>query len=187
MFLRLTAALLFIAMPAWANGQAPFCVYSNGPPQCFHYSVQSCQDAARAFNGMCGANPASQQPGGVVRPVSPVPAPRFDPMESMRYIQQRGDEGMRLGMEQREHAARMRLLEAQIEAARQASEPSKTPAPNGWEGVVSAVKAHRARRSIEDWNARQRGDSFRCDDGSGGALYTARPKAGCVYLGEPVR
>lgn len=53
------AALLPVS--AFANGTAPFCVYSSGDPQCYYYTTQSCQSAARSLNGMCGPN-TQQQP-----------------------------------------------------------------------------------------------------------------------------
>lgn len=116
-------ALLALAPPALATGTAPLCVYSSGTPQCFYYSVDSCQSAARTLGGTCSPN---TERGDKTRTgLAPAPAETVTLQHPniLRTMQEGQERGARERRAQEEHAARLRLIEAQT-AAISASEPT---------------------------------------------------------------
>lgn len=63
-----SASLIFVmaVAPAAAQGHAPFCRYAEHSTQCRYYSIQACQQDARALGGMCGpAQVAPLPPPGI--------------------------------------------------------------------------------------------------------------------------
>lgn len=66
--------LMIVSPAALAGGNAPLCVFSGATgAQCTYYDMQSCQSAARTFQGMCAPNQQAQQQ------TQPAPAtPAFD-------------------------------------------------------------------------------------------------------------
>ncbi|MDR7134396.1 hypothetical protein J2X06_001580 [Lysobacter niastensis] len=113
------AFLLLLSAPgvAVANGTAPFCVYSNAPPMCFYHDVQTCQAEARRFNGMCALNQVQQQPQAPqVAPRAPINLPPIQNWNIGESFQRGYEQGQRRRQEREAHEARMRLIEAQIEA-----------------------------------------------------------------------
>ena len=119
MKLKLATCLLAITIPAQATGNAPFCVFRTGLQQCFYYSVESCQSAARTLGGMCSPNQNQDKQPAAVQLQHP------DFVGAMREGQERGARERRA---QEEHAARLRLIEAQTAAvgANARAEPAPT-------------------------------------------------------------
>ena len=156
----IAAALLTTAAPSMA-GDAPFCVYSYGPPQCFYYSVDTCRSAARASNGMCAPNNQPQQSQTQFQQPPPAQIQQYRPQTSitdlMKHMQDAGDAGRREGMERREFEARMALIRAQTEAAQRASQPYQ-PYPE-----ASSPR-------------------FLCTDLDGMRFTTSTPAVGCVVI-----
>lgn len=153
--------LMILAVPAMASGNAPLCIYGNGPPQCFYYDAQSCQSAAQTFRGICGPNTVqeqSQQPS----------APQLQTPDYMGSIMRAGAEGQRRGLEQREANARLELIRAQTEAVRESTRQQQ---------MAAQVQAN------TPLNTQTTTPLYRCPRDDGGLYYTATPYPGCVYLG----
>lgn len=152
--MRFILGLLLIALsgPALAQ-QAPFCVIAGngGSPQCWHYDASSCQSAARSMNGMCVARASLASPQAA--------APQASFAESFARGQA---EGQRRKLEREQHAAQMRLLEAQtaeINARIAPSPPPTSPSPKP-QGTVL----------------------YRCPQPDGVPFYTATAAVGCVVV-----
>lgn len=70
-------SLALIPAPAFALGDAPFCIYSNdGLQQCYYYSIDACQQAVRSLGGMCAPNNQPQ------KQLTPIIAPQ--PIQQMQ-------------------------------------------------------------------------------------------------------
>lgn len=109
--------LLLLAQPAVATGDAPFCIYSGAAPaQCFYYSVDSCQSAARTLGGMCSPNQVQARQA----PATTTDLHRPNILGALQEGQERGARERRA---QEEHVARLRLLKAQA-AATAPAEPA---------------------------------------------------------------
>jgi hypothetical protein len=113
-------AFFTISGVAFATG-APFCVFSSGPPQCFYYDVNSCRSAAASLNGMCAPNnqpQQSQQPSQItVLQQSPTTVPRANIYNNLMDGVEQARKGSEERQQREEHEARMRLYEAQTNAA----------------------------------------------------------------------
>lgn len=130
---RVIVIALWLLLPGAAIAQqAPFCVVSGAGQQCHYYVMQSCQSAARTFQGMCVAN---QQPATL--PASPPPQPR-QPYQSpgQLYMPDIGgsfadgvERGRRAKQEREEHEARMELLRAQTEAVKASTAATPIDSP----------------------------------------------------------
>jgi hypothetical protein len=89
--------LLAAAGSAHAQGTGPFCVHVTNLKQCFYYSVESCQDAARFAYGLCAPNEAA--------PARPsVQTHQFSPLGAMNHVSQAGEAGRQRGLERRANA-----------------------------------------------------------------------------------
>lgn len=164
-------ALALFASPALAQ-QAPFCVVSGAGSSCIHYSLQSCQSAARTFQGMCTANPnAMGQPQYRPMPQQPAAAPYPQPSLNLPNFSESWERGRQAGMQRRmaeqEHAARMALLKAQTEAAQRNAAPAKS----SWADV--AIAATQVAQSVA---------VYACKDESGNWQETRSPQVGCVVI-----
>lgn len=111
--MKLFTIFLLAVLPAAASAQAPFCVVTGGGENCSYIDANVCRQVAASSNGMCVARAElrSQQQPQLLLP------------NAVDSYQRGAEFGQRQRIEREEHEARMRLLNAQAEAA-------KAPAPN---------------------------------------------------------
>ena len=133
--------LLAISPPALC---APFCVVSGAGTHCMYYNVQNCQRAASTSNGMCVPNQEPATPSPAFQPQPRVqfqPPPMYMP-DIVGSAMSGYERGRRARQENDEHEARMRLIEAQTQAAQAsvaAANSAYQPAPGA--GILDACKA----------------------------------------------
>lgn len=155
----LALGLLF-SPAAVAQVQAPFCLVSNsGFASCFYYSIDACRQAASSMGGMCSANIQPPSPSPYQQPVQPVQIQTPDIAGSFQRGQALGAEQRRF---QQEHEAKMRLMDAQTQAAQQPrfwQQPASTPEPATQGEYYRAI--------------------YRCGDSP---EYTPVPAPGCVVV-----
>lgn len=111
-----------------ALAQAPFCVVTGGGENCSYVDANVCRQVAASSNGMC-----------VPRSTQPQPQLQF-PDIAGSY--QRGAEaGQRMRIEREEHEAKMRLLEAQTEAAKSRVADAQPIAPTTTPSFTDGCRA----------------------------------------------
>lgn len=158
---KIAFALALAACGEVAAGN--FCAVTAGGANCSFPDLGSCQQALAGLGGQCVVNPQAL-PQPIAAPIAPVQRSSFydvnaaiEKPDMARSMQEGLEAGARARRQREEHAARMKLLQAQTAAA-QASRPR--PELNG--------------QPIGYWMM------FKCPTPNGGSEYTGQPRVGCV-------
>lgn len=125
-------AFVLALLPSLAAAEGRFCVVTNNMQNCWFYDANQCRQAAERQGGMCVLNQGQQQP-------------QLQSPDIAGSMMKGMEAGRRARIEDEEHAARMRLLEAQAKAA--------TPAlgqtgQTSWEDIATAMEASRGKKRI---------------------------------------
>jgi len=159
---RKLGAVAALLLASGGVSASNYCALTALGPNCSFYDLASCQMHLQGVGGQCVANPQA-----LSQSVPPPPAPvvQYQPAPILQHPDIAGaamrgyQQGQQLRLAQEEHAARMRLLEAQTYAAQQPQPIPQAAAPADPQYLVF----------------------YRCPGAE--PEYTSVPAVGCIVVG----